>query len=61
MKALPLHPRPQMTRDRWIDLGGRWQFAFDDADIGLRENWVERAEAFDRAITERAARSVSGS
>lgn len=51
MKVLPLHPRPQMTRDRWIDLGGRWHFAFDDADVGLRENWVERAEMFDRVIT----------
>jgi beta-galactosidase/beta-glucuronidase len=35
-----LHPRPQLVRpDRWSSLDGTWQFAFDDADAGLRERW----------------------
>ncbi|MEA2582252.1 MAG: hypothetical protein QOF33_337 [Thermomicrobiales bacterium] len=45
-----IHPRPQLTRDRWTDLGGPWQFAFDDGDVGLAEGWHEREEPFDRTI-----------
>ncbi|HZB96322.1 MAG TPA: glycoside hydrolase family 2 TIM barrel-domain containing protein, partial [Herpetosiphonaceae bacterium] len=45
------HPRPQLIRDRWIDLCGTWQFAYDDDDAGLGENWVDRPEVFDRTIT----------
>jgi beta-galactosidase/beta-glucuronidase len=41
-----LHPRPQLTRDRWIDLNGKWGFAFDDADAGIAENWVNRTDVF---------------
>ncbi len=44
------HPRPQLVRSRWIDLCGEWQFAYDDADDGLREGWVNRTEVFDRTI-----------
>ncbi|MDF3046654.1 MAG: hypothetical protein K0R30_2882, partial [Ornithinibacter sp.] len=22
-----LHPRPQLTRERWFDLSGQWQFS----------------------------------
>ena len=28
-----LHPRPQLRRERWIDLCGQWGFAFDDEGI----------------------------
>src|SRR5829696_8634618 len=42
-----LHPRPQLRRERWIDLCGRWCFAFDDVDEGLAERWFEREEPFD--------------
>ncbi|MGH3731200.1 MAG: sugar-binding domain-containing protein, partial [Micromonosporaceae bacterium] len=35
----PVHPRPQLVRDEWVDLGGEWDFAFDDADRGLAERW----------------------
>ena len=44
------HPRPQLTRERWTDLCGPWQFAYDDADAGLRGGWNERADPFDRTI-----------
>lgn len=46
-----IHPRPQLTRERWIDLNGIWGFAFDDDDRGLTDRWVERAEAFAAEIT----------
>ncbi|UVF20466.1 glycoside hydrolase family 2 [Microvirga terrae] len=45
-----LHPRPQLRRERWIDLCGPWGFALDDEDKGNTERWFERAEPFDREI-----------
>lgn len=50
MTPADLHPRPQMRRERWIDLCGPWGFAFDDADEGLAGRWFERADPFDREI-----------
>lgn len=48
------HPRPQMRRDRWIDLCGQWEFAFDDRDAGVDERWYHADLAqpgpFDREI-----------
>ncbi len=43
----PEHPRPQYRRDRWINLNGVWEFAFDDTDEGLPDGL---AGPFDRAI-----------
>lgn len=34
-----LHPRPQFVRKDWELLDGKWAFAFDDAGIGLAEDW----------------------
>ncbi len=45
-----MHPRPQLIRERWTDLSGPWQFAFDDGHVGLRDGWPERADVFDRII-----------
>lgn len=45
-----VHPRPQLTRERWIDLCGMWEFAYDDADIGVSEKWWEQPEVFNRQI-----------
>ena len=45
------HPRPQLTRHQWTDLSGPWQFAYDDTNAGLLENWVDRPEIYDRTIT----------
>ncbi len=45
------HPRPQLIRERWSDLCGVWQFAFDDDNVGLRENWAGQRQAFERTIT----------
>ncbi|GBF06356.1 beta-galactosidase/beta-glucuronidase [Deinococcus aerius] len=46
-----LHPRPQLTRERWDDLCGVWGFAHDDDDRGLDERWFEREDVFDQSIT----------
>jgi beta-galactosidase/beta-glucuronidase len=45
-----LHPRPQLAREKWIDLNGLWQFTFDDADVGLKQGWMHDAQAFDAEI-----------
>lgn len=44
------HPRPQMIRERWVDLCGEWGFAYDDGDVGEVEKWHQSAHAFDRRI-----------
>ena len=44
------HPRPQLTRPRWEDLGGPWGFAFDDRSVGVLEQWQCREDVFDRVI-----------
>lgn len=49
-KAAMLHPRPRVQRDRWVDLNGQWQFAYDDSDRGLRERWQDDASRFTRSI-----------
>ena len=50
MDRSDLHPRPQLARNRWIDLGGPWGFAYDDNDVGLDECWFERADPFNRTV-----------
>jgi beta-galactosidase/beta-glucuronidase len=44
------YPRPQLRRERWVDLCGEWGFAFDDGDRGIAERWFDTAEPFDRTI-----------
>jgi len=36
---LPEHPRPDFQRSEWVNLNGRWRFAFDAADRGERAGW----------------------
>lgn len=35
------YPRPQFVRESFKNLNGEWDFAFDDHDIGLEQNWKE--------------------
>lgn len=49
------HPRPQLTRAHWQDLSGPWDFAYDDADVGLGAGYYAgtsrlRRDPFDRKI-----------
>ena len=46
----PEHPRPDFQRSSWLNLNGRWQFAFDDGNKGLREKWYQPGHALDREI-----------
>ncbi len=50
MPSDQMHPRPQLTRERWTDLSGPWGFATDDSDTGIRDGWVENPEPFSRTI-----------
>ncbi len=36
---LPEHPRPDFQRALWLNLNGRWQFAYDPKDEGVRAGW----------------------
>src|SRR4051812_21745990 len=36
---LPEHPRPDFQRAEWVNLNGRWRFAFDRRDEGERLGW----------------------
>ena len=37
---LPEHPRPDFQRSAWLNLNGRWEFAFDPDDSGERAGWA---------------------
>lgn len=36
----PEHPAPQFRRDRWRNLNGIWDFAFDQTNSGFERGWV---------------------
>lgn len=46
------YPRPRLVRENWTPLDGDWQFAYDDADLGLGERWfaTEKSDAFPLTI-----------
>ena len=43
--TIPLseHPRPDFERAEWLNLNGRWRFAFDAADRGEQAGWAASA------------------
>ncbi len=53
MKQIPRpeHPRPDFFRPDWMNLNGEWQFAFDEKDQGLTENWQAPGKALPLSIT----------
>lgn len=44
------YPRPQFVRKDWQNLNGEWAFAFDDKDMGKRDQWFIKTEVFDKKI-----------
>jgi beta-galactosidase/beta-glucuronidase len=46
----PEFPEPQFQREQWLNLNGRWEFEFDDANAGLAENWAAGVKKFTRNI-----------
>jgi hypothetical protein len=47
---LPEHPRPDFERSEWLNLNGRWRFAFDSADQGERAGWAKGTLPGERQI-----------
>src|SRR4051812_48947239 len=47
---LPEHPRPDFQRAEWLNLNGPWQFRFDEANAGLKEQWFDSKAAFPETI-----------
>jgi beta-galactosidase/beta-glucuronidase len=45
------YPRPQLQRDAWLTLNGRWEFEFDDGNVGIEQGWAAGGHRFGRAIT----------
>lgn len=46
----PEYPRPQFVREEWLNLNGEWQFEFDDANAGDREQWHKGNRQFSQVI-----------
>lgn len=44
------YPRPQLQRERWMNLNGQWQFSFDDDFVGFKENWQKPGFELDMKI-----------
>ncbi len=44
------HPKPQFKRDQWLNLNGKWSFAFDFGRSGHERNWHENPEVFAEKI-----------
>ena len=47
---LPEHPRPDFQRAKWINLNGPWDFRFDAADEGQKQEWFKGKVDFDEKI-----------
>ena len=41
---IPDYPRPQMVRTDWVNLNGKWDFAFDDQNAGEKLGWQKGFE-----------------
>lgn len=47
----PEHPQPQFERETWMNLNGKWDFDFDDRNVGLTQSWASGSHRFSRNIT----------
>ncbi|BDZ50351.1 hypothetical protein GCM10025867_25920 [Frondihabitans sucicola] len=47
----PDYPRPQFTREQWLNLNGQWQFEFDPGDSGFERGLSDGGRALGREIT----------
>lgn len=43
------YPRPQLQRTEWINLNGKWNFEFDDLNVGRKQKWFLNHE-FSKSI-----------
>ena len=42
MKKIKDYPRPQLVRDNWLNLNGKWNFVFDDGNIGEQNEYFKK-------------------
>ena len=35
------YPRPQFVRENWMNLNGKWNFKFDDNNVGEKQGWYK--------------------
>ncbi len=35
------YPRPQFRRNKWLNLNGKWDFKFDDSDLGIKNGYKD--------------------
>lgn len=47
----PEHPRPDFVRETFYNLNGVWQFAYDDKDEGVAQEWMAPGKKFPMKIT----------
>jgi len=40
------YPRPQLVREKWMNLNGIWEFEFDDDNVGLEERRYQEDKSF---------------
>src|SRR5512140_3390075 len=45
------YPQPQFQRELWMNLNGAWEFEFDDANVGAKQNWPDGSHKFSKSIT----------
>ena len=46
----PEHPKPQFQREKWLNLNGEWNFAFDFDVKGIKEGWYKNPSVLDKKI-----------
>jgi len=46
----PEYPRPDFSRNEWLNLNGQWNFDFDDHNLGLKDEWYLN-HVFSQVIT----------
>lgn len=44
------HPTPQFQRRNWMNLNGKWDFEFDDHQVGKKEKWYIKEKKFTQTI-----------
>lgn len=44
------YPRPQLVREKWLNLNGTWAFTFDDLNQGTNEKWYSTDKCFKEKI-----------
>ncbi len=51
-QEIPLseHPRPDFERKEWTNLNGKWAFAFDSLNLGIKNNWALEKNIFNKVI-----------